>query len=114
MKTGERIKRRREELGWTQDYLATLLGFKSGQSISNIENGRSIPKKKLSEIAKVLGLPPEYFVADDDLADLLIKQIKKESKPIDRIMPKLDTFTEKEVNQLEPIVDLIIGNRDEN
>jgi len=39
MTIGQRLAKRRDEVGLTQEQLATAVGFKSGQSVSNIENG---------------------------------------------------------------------------
>ena len=72
---GSRIKRRREELGITQDELANLLGYKSRSSVHKIELGkRSIPPDKIKAIADALNTTPEFIMGwgansqtDDDI-----------------------------------------------
>ena len=51
---GERIKRRRTELGWTQDLLATKAGV-SKNFLSDLENGkRKLGADTLYDIARAL------------------------------------------------------------
>ncbi len=55
----ENIKHRREELGMTQEELATKLGYKSRSTINKIELGKSdIPQSKIELFAKVLKTTP--------------------------------------------------------
>lgn len=59
----ERIKKRRLELGMSQDELARLLGYKSRSSIYCIELGkRDLPRKKIERFAKALKTTPEYIM----------------------------------------------------
>lgn len=56
-KTGDLVKRRREEMGLSQEELARLLAYKHKTSINKIEAGKSgIPRAKLPEFARVLGV----------------------------------------------------------
>ena len=60
---GDRIKRRREELGLTQDDLALKLGYKSRSSINKIEkDGRNLPQKKILDIALALDTTVAYIM----------------------------------------------------
>ncbi len=53
---GERIKKRRQELGWTQDQLARKAGI-SKSFLSDLENGkRSVSANNLLDIARALGV----------------------------------------------------------
>lgn len=57
MTIGERIKKRREELGLSQETLAERLGYKSKSSINKIElNQRDLPQSKIKMIADALGI----------------------------------------------------------
>ena len=59
---GERIKARREELGWTQDDMATKAGI-SKSFLSDIENGkRNIGADKLLDIARALSLSLDFLM----------------------------------------------------
>ena len=51
---GEKIRNRRSELGMTQKELAEKVGYASKVSITNIENKRDIPMKKLKPICDAL------------------------------------------------------------
>lgn len=63
MEIGERIKKRREELGMTQDELARAAGYKSRSSINKIEiDGRGIPQPKVVALAKALKVTPAYIM----------------------------------------------------
>lgn len=59
---GERIRRRRNELGWTQDVLAEKAGISKG-FLSDLENGkRSVGADTLLDIARVLSLSLDYLM----------------------------------------------------
>ena len=73
MDIGERIKRRREELGMTQDELAHAVGYKWRSSINKIEvNAQHLPQRKIEEIARALKTTPSYIMGweDEDVAAL--------------------------------------------
>lgn len=64
---GERIKKRRVELGWTQDVLAEKAGI-SNSFLSDLENGkRSVGADKLLDIARVLNLSLDYLMSGEDV-----------------------------------------------
>lgn len=89
MTIGERIKKRREELGISQDDIAKKLGYKSRSSINKIELGvNSLTQSKIKAIADVLATTPAYIMGWDDKAsvekndtitDIIIKMRKNES-----------------------------------
>ena len=59
----ENIRRRREELGISQEELANMLGYKSRSSINKIEKGiNDIPQSKIVEFAKALRTTPEELM----------------------------------------------------
>jgi transcriptional regulator with XRE-family HTH domain len=63
MKIGNLIKKRREELGMSQEELATKLGYKSRSSINKIELGKNdITQHKVVEFARVLQTTPSYLM----------------------------------------------------
>ena len=67
MSIGERIKMRREELGWTQEELAKKMGYKSKSTINKIELGKSdVTQRKVPEYAKVLMTTSAYLLEMDD------------------------------------------------
>ena len=59
---GERIRKRRLELEWTQDVLAEKAGI-SKSFLSDLENGkRSIGADKLLDVGRVLSLSLDYLM----------------------------------------------------
>lgn len=69
---GKRIKKRREELGMTQEELAFKLNYKSKTTIAKIENGTNdIVQSKVVEFAKALQTSPAYLMGWIDLANEL-------------------------------------------
>lgn len=67
---GKRIKDRREELGMTQQELASLVGYKSRSSVNKIECSRDLPLKKVRQFAKALDCEPAELMGwtDDAVA----------------------------------------------
>ena len=63
---GERIKKRRNELGWTQDVLAEKAGISKG-FLSDLENAkRSVGADTLLDIARVLNLSLDYLMTGEE------------------------------------------------
>lgn len=63
MTVADRIKYRREELGYTQSELADKVGYSDKTSISKIENsGNDISMKKLRKIADALSVSVSYLM----------------------------------------------------
>lgn len=71
------IKKRREQLGMSQDELAKKLGYKSRSSINKMELGlQDVPQRKVKDFAKVLSVSIGYLLEDDQ------KQINDNLIPI--------------------------------
>lgn len=63
MKLYENIKRRREELGISQEELAHKMGYNSRSSIAKIEKGiNDIPQSKIKAFAEALNTTPAYLM----------------------------------------------------
>lgn len=56
MEIGMRIKKRREELGMTQDELAKKLGYANRSSVNKVENSREVSMKKINAYANALNV----------------------------------------------------------
>ena len=55
----ENIKKLREEMGITQDELATLAGYKNRSSIAKIEKGyTTVPQKSILRFAEIFKVTP--------------------------------------------------------
>lgn len=66
-KVGNKIRTRREELGLSQEQLATRIGYKTRGAVSKLENGdREISFKKMMEISKALKVDEKYFWVDQE------------------------------------------------
>jgi transcriptional regulator with XRE-family HTH domain len=62
---GERIRSRRQELGWTQEQLAQKAGLSKG-FLSDLENGkRSVSAENLLDIARVLGVSLDFLMTGE-------------------------------------------------
>lgn len=60
---GENILCMRKRLGWTQEELATKMGYKSKSTINKIELGiNDIPQSKIVKFAEVLGTTPAHLM----------------------------------------------------
>ena len=69
---GKRIRKRREELGMTQEELADKLHYKSKTTIAKIENGTNdIVQSKVVEFAKALETSPAYLMGWIEIAEEL-------------------------------------------
>lgn len=67
---GEKVRKRRLELGLTQEELASKLGYKNKSTINKIElNKNDVNQKNLVRLADALGVTPLYFF-DFDSSDL--------------------------------------------
>ena len=62
MDLANRVRIRREQLGWTQDELAKRMGYKSRVSINKIENGRAVSQKIIVRLAEALDTTPAYLM----------------------------------------------------
>lgn len=67
MEIGERIKKRREELGISQDELAKKVGYTSRSSVAKVEtNANGMVQSKLIAFAKALQTTPAYLMGWED------------------------------------------------
>ena len=66
MTIGDRIKKKRLELGMSQDELAKKCGYKSRSSINKIELSRDMPLNKVEMIAKALLIEPSVLMGWED------------------------------------------------
>lgn len=71
MNIGDRIKKRRLELGLTQEELAKKAGYKSRSSINKIELSRDLPLTKVKEVARILDCTPSYLLGWEDKEQLI-------------------------------------------
>ena len=64
MSVGSNIRKRRYELGMSQQELASALGYRTRSTIAKIESGENdVSQKKLLRFAEVLGVTVEYLIS---------------------------------------------------
>jgi transcriptional regulator with XRE-family HTH domain len=84
MEIGERIRKRREELGMTQYELAQLVGYTSRSSVAKVEaNANGMVQSKLVLFAKALLTTPAYLMGweedspeqkkNDAISDIILR-----------------------------------------
>jgi transcriptional regulator with XRE-family HTH domain len=62
-KFGKRLKEARENLGFSQVYVSSSLGYSTETYISNVENGvKLLSHKKLNIVAKTLQIPIQELI----------------------------------------------------
>lgn len=72
MTTGERIKLERERRGWSQEYLAKLLGYSGKSAVSKIEtSGDKVTLKTIEKLATVFNCTKFYLmgIESDDVTE---------------------------------------------
>ena len=72
---GDKVKKRRLELGLTQEELAKRMGYSSRVSINKIENGRQVSQKIIIRLAKALNVPVTYLMDLDVSVEMFGKKI---------------------------------------
>ena len=66
---GDIIKKYREERGWTQEELATRMGYASKSTINKIEkNINDISQTKIEKFARVFGCEPTELIVNSSVA----------------------------------------------
>jgi phage repressor protein C with HTH and peptisase S24 domain len=104
----ERVKQRREELGYTQKRLAELSGVKQ-TAIANIEAGTRSSPRSLVEIAVALGVRPEWlktgrspdFVTVDATGRTVFAELKPGPQAgFDLASPESSSYGRREVDKL--------------
>lgn len=86
---GQRIRARRDELGWKQDDLADAAGI-SNSFLSDLENGkRSVGADKLLDIARALSLSLDFLMTGEGAPKTI------ETSPKLQIPTKLAQFAQE-------------------
>lgn len=84
---GDKIRKRREQLGISQEELANKMGYKSRSAITKIEKGqRDINQSKISEYAKALQTTPAFLMGWEETNS--ITSISEEFPNIEEIKTK--------------------------
>jgi len=73
---GERLRYRRQQMGWTQEQLAVQAGTNQAV-IQKIENGKSLRPRKIDEIADVLDVNPAWLMFGDERATTITDEARE-------------------------------------
>lgn len=81
MEIGEKIKRRRMELGWSQRELARRMGYSDNSTLARIEQGKvDVYQNKIVQFSEVLGVSIAYLMdweeeekKNDIQADIILR-----------------------------------------
>lgn len=74
MDLAEKVRKRRNELGWSQEELALKMGYKSRVSVNKIECGRPVSQKIIYRLSQALGVTPGYLMGWEDSKNILANQ----------------------------------------
>ena len=66
MDLADKVRKRRIELGMSQEELAFEMGYKSRTSINKIEGGRPVTQKIIYRLAQALNVSPAYLMGWTD------------------------------------------------
>ena len=117
-KIGENIRKKREELGLSQEELATRMGYKSKSTINKIELGiNDIPQSKIEKFAEVLGTTPTVLMGwvdeetgkkNDVLANIVLQLRKDEELLV--MVEKLSKLSPENRQALKPVLNAFSTN----
>ena len=109
---GIQIKKRREELGLTQEELANILGYKSRSSINKIELGKNdITQHKVVAFAKALNTTPAYLMGwtdsdtqkkNDILSDIILR-LRSDDNFME-VVKDLYNSTDEQINAIKSLL----------
>lgn len=89
---GERIRRKREERGMTQEELAYRMGYRTKSTINKIENGvNDVTQSKIVKFATVLNTTIAYLMGYEESSTKTADELKREE--IENLMYEFADFT---------------------
>lgn len=101
MTLGERIKKRRTELGLSQTELAEKMGLKSKVSISNAEHDKDdMTTTRIRKYAEALGVTPSYLMWGDSEPAVDYSILTHDEEILIERYRKSDEITRESVNRL--------------
>ena len=118
MELYKNIRSRRIALKMTQQELAQKLGYKSTSTIAKIESGENdIPQAKLGAFANALNTTPAALMGLNIVAptqnlpeNTVTCMISKGKPQLEKIIMKLDSLSEKDLNRLLSVIRPLIEN----
>lgn len=108
MSFADRIARHRQNLGWTQQQLASVVGV-STTCVWNWERGNTFPRQaSLHRIAKRLGVDTAELVGDYTTPSERAAQARVERMPEQRETQTLDEVLERAKGEISTLLNLPI------
>jgi transcriptional regulator with XRE-family HTH domain len=101
----EKLKKLRQERGWSQEYLAQMVGI-GQQYISKYESGKQSPSfKTLEKLADTFGVSVDFLRTKEkiDLSGLNIK----DKKLLD-LLNELDALNEEDLLTIKNVIEAIV------
>ena len=105
MKISEKIKKLREDKGWSQTQLAKKLNMQS-QNISRYERGLFIPSTEtLTKFAKIFGVSTDYLLSEaEDSGEYYFKD-----KQLLSYFEEVDKLNEKDRNLIKGLIESVLA-----
>lgn len=111
MHIGERIKQRRNELGWSQRELARKMGYSDNSTLARIETGKvDVYQNKIVQFSEVLGVSIPYLMGwleeeeeqKNDLIAEAVLRMRTDTEFMSAIetLYKLDSDKLRSINQM--------------
>ncbi|HEX3047005.1 MAG TPA: helix-turn-helix transcriptional regulator [Bacillota bacterium] len=105
MNISEKIKKLRQDKGWSQTQLAQKLGIPS-QNVSRYERGVFTPATEaLAKFAEVFGVSVDYLLSEE-LEDAGAYKIK--DKQLQRYFEEIDKLSEEDKNLAKGVLEAIL------
>ena len=114
-KIGENIRKKRIELGMTQEELANCVGYSSKTTINKIEQGvNDVPQNKIVKFAEVLGTKPsvlmgwvdEQTIKKNDVLTNIVNQLRIDQELLEMV-EQLSGLNLEKRQALKPILNTL-------
>ena len=114
-KIGENIRRLREKCGFSQEELATRMGYKSKSTINKIELGiNDVTQSKVEKFAEVLGTKPSVLMGwvdeqtnkKNDALTNIVNQLRIDKELLDMV-EQLSSLSLEKRQALKPILNTL-------
>ena len=110
MKIGERIKRRRQELEWSQRELAAKMNYSHHSTLARIESGQvDVTQSRIEQFADVLGVSIAYLMGwqEDDKKNDILSDIIIALRTDDELLEIVENLTKLDAEKRTAIKSLI-------
>lgn len=109
MNIGERIRQRREQLGYTQEDLAIKLGYAGRSSVNKVENSKEVSMKKIKMYAEALNTTVAYLMGWEEEFSIEMAQtdvaLTNMEKRMKEYALKLAALSEKDKEMIIQMID---------